>query len=108
MGNRRHYLSIHKTTAGMVLADDLMDKLGHVLLPAGTTLTDAMLKSLILHEVHLLSILLDEVPGDALERSLERQKKIDRLEYLFRKKPDDTPTSTLQTYLQKYRTGDVS
>jgi hypothetical protein len=92
----------------MVLADDLMDKLGHVLLPAGTALTEGMLKSLGHHDIHQLSILIDEVPGDEQERTLEHQKKIERLEHLFRKKPDDTPTSNLYAYLQKYRAGDVS
>ena len=107
MDTRHQYLSLRKITAGMVLADDLMDKLGHVLLPAGTALTDGMLKSLGHHDIHQLSILLDETPGEELDRSLEHQQKIDRLKQLFRKNPNDLPTSTLQTYLQKYRQGEA-
>lgn len=107
MDKRHHYLSIQKITAGMVVADDLLDKLGHVLLPAGTSLTNGMLKSLAHHEIHQLSILFDEIPGDALDNALGHQKKIDRLALLFRKIPYDSPTSILQIYLQKYRTGDA-
>ncbi len=108
MNNRHHYLSLSKINAGMVLADDLMDKLGHVLLPAGTSLTAGMLKSLAHHDIHQLSILLDETPGEEQDRVLEQQKKIARLETLFRKTPYEFPTSTLQTYIQKYRAGEVS
>ena len=107
MDKRHQYLSIQKITAGMVLADDLMDKQGHVLLPAGATLTEGMLKSLAHHDIHQLSILVDEVPGDELNRALENQKKIDRLEQLFRKRPYESPTSTLQIYIQKYRAGEA-
>jgi hypothetical protein len=108
MDKRHQFLPIHQLCEGMVLADDLMDKLGHVLLPAGAAITDGILKSLERHDIHHVSILVDEVPGDEQERLLELQKKAERLNILFRKNPYEAPTNILQTYLQKYRTGNMS
>lgn len=103
MSQRHQYLSIQNISAGMVLADDLLDKLGHVLLPAGVCLTEAMLKSLHQHHVQQLSVLVDDAPGHEQDQALALQKKRDRLEKLFRHAPCDGPTATLLSYLQKYR-----
>lgn len=91
----------------MVLADDLMDKLGRILLPAGTMLTDNMLKSVSHHHILQLSILVEEIPGEEQDHVLEHVQKIDRLAHLFRHGPYESPTSILQAYLYKYRTGEV-
>lgn len=103
MNQRHQYLSIQDISAGMILADDLLDKLGHILLPAGVCLTEAMLKSLNHHHIQQLSVLLEDLPGHEQDQVLASQKKRARLEKLFRQGPYDAPTATLFSYLQKYR-----
>lgn len=108
MDNRHQYLLLKNIKPGMVLADDLMDKLGRILLPAGTSLTDKILKTITQHHILQLSILVSELPGEEQDHALERQKKIDRIQQLFRHGPYEEPTSILQTYINKYRSGDAS
>jgi hypothetical protein len=107
MNNQHQYLPLDKISPGMVLADNLLDKLGHVLLPAGTSLTESMLSFMPHHGIHQLSILITETAESAQEMSDARQKKLDRLKTLFRQEPYDQPTSTLMAYLQKYRSDDA-
>ncbi|MFZ6772680.1 hypothetical protein ACO0LB_08165 [Undibacterium sp. SXout7W] len=103
----KHYrrLPLATATSGMVLAEDVLDKLGHVLLPAGTTLTDKMLHSLEQHDIHQLSIN-SEVTSEA-DQEQEHQVKIERLKVIFRHGPYDAPTSYLQNYIQQYRQGEI-
>lgn len=108
MENRHQYLSMKNIKPGMILADDLMDKLGRILLPAGTSLTAKILKSITQHHILQLSILVNEIEGEEQDPGLERQIKIDRLTQLFRHGPILSPTNLLQEYLLKYRTGDAS
>jgi hypothetical protein len=106
--NGHQYISIKNIMPGMVLADDLMDKHGRILLPAGTSLTEKILKSIAQHQILQLSIVVSELPGKEQDRSLERQKKIDRVAQLFRHGPYESPTDLLQEYILKYRAGDPS
>lgn len=108
MENRHQYLSMKNIKPGMVLADDLMDKLGRILLPAGTTLTEKTLKSIAQHQILQLSIFVSELPGEERDPALERQKKLGRIAQLFRHGPYQSPTDLLQEYVIKYRTGDAS
>ncbi|GGC85593.1 hypothetical protein GCM10011396_36150 [Undibacterium terreum] len=85
----------------MTLADDLLDKQGHVLLPAGVTLTAGMLKSLAQHSVQQLSIAQEGMSEQ--EQTVDYQKKLDRLAILFRQGPYEGPTGTLQEYIYNYR-----
>jgi hypothetical protein len=85
-------LPLAQVRAGMVLATDLRDKGGHVLLPAGTTLTQALLDRLAGQGI-------DTVPvhGDA------------RLDYLFRRldptSPDAWAARALKDHLRAWRAG---
>ncbi|MBI3284554.1 MAG: hypothetical protein HYZ65_06840 [Burkholderiales bacterium] len=103
MSKRYHYLPLSKVAVGMVLADDLLDKLGHVLLPAGTTLSEHMLRSIAQHDIRQLSVEADG-PSQA-EQDEEKQRQLVRLEQLFRQPPYDEPTATLLAYLRTYRLG---
>lgn len=99
-GKKHQYLSLEKLEAGAVLADNLLDKQGHVLLPAGTTLTVNMLKSLEHHGVHQVSILVD-IQEDPNAPTL--QEKLTRLNFLFRATPASDATESLHTYLNNFR-----
>ncbi|WP_423707887.1 hypothetical protein [Undibacterium sp. WLX3042] len=106
MSKHSHYLTLNKVTAGMILADDLLDKVGHILLPAGTALSENMLRSLTAHGVSQLCIEADATPTP--EELKERQMKIERIPLLFRKYPAEQPVSLLQQYIQHYREGGAS
>ncbi|MBC3863608.1 hypothetical protein H8K32_15990 [Undibacterium jejuense] len=105
MSKHSQYLVLAKVTEGMVLADDLLDKVGHVLLPAGVTLTASMLKSLAHHHVQQLCIEKETVNEQEVEA--ERQLKLGRIAYLFRLQPDQEPANALKQYLIHYREGEI-
>lgn len=103
MNKHSHYLPLNKVSAGMILADDLLDKVGHILLPSGTALSDNMIHSLATHGINQLCIEADAMPSpDELK---ERQLKIERIPLLFRKYPAEKPVNLLQKYIQHYREG---
>ncbi len=103
MSQRHRYLPIARISAGMILADELLDKLGHVLLPAGTKLTQHMINSMEHHDVHQLSILVEETEEEIAETLATKEKKRERLKFIFRHGPYTEPTATLQAYIEKYR-----
>ncbi|AZP11029.1 hypothetical protein [Undibacterium parvum] len=103
MNKRHHYLPLQSVIADMVLADNLLDKLGHVLLPAGTCLTPAMIASMHHHDVHQLSILIDDTSEPEPDAAISLQVKMQRLDSLFRHAEKDGPIAKLLAYLQKYR-----
>jgi hypothetical protein len=106
MSKKHHYVPVSKVTAGMILSENLLDKLGHVLLPAGSTLTDHTIKAMAHHNVHQLAIVQTDDEGN--DDAESKQKKIDRLSHIFKHAPYDDPTDTLKAYIEKYRHGDLS
>jgi hypothetical protein len=105
MSKRSHYLPIQTIKVGMILADELLDKVGHVLLPAGAVLTETMLANMAHHNIHFLSILSNNEENEA-EIELENillQKKLERVEHLFRHNKNHSPTNLLYDYIKKYR-----
>ncbi|MFZ6845980.1 hypothetical protein [Undibacterium sp. RuTC16W] len=106
MSKRHQYLSLSEISAGRVLADDLLDKQGHVLLPAGVILTDSMLASVANHHIRQLSVLTEnESDADLDEATVNelKQHQLARLDKLFRHIDDQMPASILRDYLRAYR-----
>ncbi|MBC3886441.1 hypothetical protein [Undibacterium griseum] len=102
MSTHSHYLPLSKITAGMILAENLLDKVGHILLPAGTVLTDGMLRSIENHHITQLCLEKEAPSAEDAEQLLQNQRL--RLTKLFRKQPDDIePANTLRHYVQVYR-----
>ena len=102
MNNNHKHLPLAQIGAGAILADDLLDKIGHVLLPKGTTLSAATLKSIAHHDIHHLSILSD------VDQEPSREYDLSRLIKIFRHTPSEGPTITLKTYIERYRKGCTS
>lgn len=100
MNTRHRYLPLSKISAGMVLADDLLDKLGHILLPAGVTVTEGMLKSIAQHDIHQLSMLVDAPDNEV---TVDPQERMLRLEKIFSHCRDTEPCHTLLMYMKSYR-----
>lgn len=112
MGKKHLYIALAQVKPGAILAEELLDKIGHVLLPAGTKLTAAMLQAIGNHHIHQLSIQdLGNADTVVINQEDAQQKKIqqlERLNHLFRHESEDGPTKTLRTYIEKYRQGDPS
>ncbi len=107
------HLPVAQVQPGMVLAIELLDSQGMVLLPEGAVLTAAMIAALPRHGVAILAVNRDKL--NTVERSAEeaeRQARIDRLALLFRHHdPDndrDWSTAVLYKFVSDYRlTGEV-
>src|SRR4051812_942230 len=60
-------LNLAQVQPGMVLSDELLDVQGHVLLPQGTVLTEAMLALMPRHGISVLPILQQQVSPEAAQ-----------------------------------------
>jgi hypothetical protein len=98
-------IALDDATAGMVLAVDLCDDGGAVLLPAGATLSDASLKSLGRRGVETLSVQDDELDGASggAPSEAEQLRRCARLERLFRRSMGVGASAALFGYLQRFR-----
>lgn len=112
MSKKHHYVALAQVEPGAILAEELLDKVGHVLLPAGTHLTASMLQAIGNHHIHQLSIQdLENVDTTVIDQEELQQRKtqqLERLNRLFRHDSDDGPTKILRTYIEKYRQGEPS
>jgi hypothetical protein len=102
-------IAIDQAGAGMVLADDLLDSQGAVLLPQGVTLTDATLAGLRRRGVGHCTIVGaapghdDGADGGAAARAALRERQLARLGHLFRHTADQEANATLLQLLTDYR-----
>jgi hypothetical protein len=98
---------------GMVLARDLCDGAGAVLLPGGTTLSAAMLGALRRRGVAQLPVASaaqqqeqeHEQEHQQAALQAERQRQCQRLDHLFRNSALQGATPLLLAYLRSYRNG---
>ncbi|PXX35226.1 hypothetical protein [Undibacterium pigrum] len=104
MNKHYRYLPLSKVTPGTVLADDLLDKVGHVLLPAGTTLTERMLQAIAHHDIHQLPVESDM--SDAEDDTENLATRLERIEKIFRDIGDSEPACMLKSYVINYRKGE--
>ncbi|MBC3831103.1 hypothetical protein H8K33_06270 [Undibacterium amnicola] len=115
MNKKHRYVELSKISVGAILAEDLLDKQGHVLLPAGTALSAAMLKAMAHHEIHHLPLLnTDEEETQTTENPVDsaaQEQRLDRLHHIFRHITNETApesaTAILKNYLESYRRGDA-
>jgi hypothetical protein len=107
MTGNYHQLTLAEVRPGMILSDVLLDVQGHVLLPQGTLLTEAMLALMPRHGIAVLPIVKDEVSPEQVEATLHHHEA--RLAHLFRKNdPDsgtDWATGTLRRFVTDFRLG---
>jgi hypothetical protein len=105
MIKKSRQLALDDVSAGMVLADDLMDKRAGMLLPQGTPLTEEKLKLLRDRRV-------TTVPAISIaEYAAELARREQRLARLFRLTPpadaDDANAQLLQ-YLRHFHLGETA
>ncbi|WP_342117219.1 hypothetical protein [Pseudoduganella sp. OTU4001] len=102
------HLPLAEVQAGMVLSDELLDKQGQVLLPAGTVLTDKMLERMPGHGVESLAVV-DDTPADPVQTAAQREAQLERIAVLFRRHdPDngeDWAANSLRKLITDFRVG---
>ena len=101
MSVHSHYLPLEQVTVGMVLAADLLDNQGHVLLPKGASVTESMLRSLAHHDIHQLCVLKEAMSAEDLAQ--QRARQVGRIQHLFRHAPGDGASQRLKQILLHYR-----
>jgi hypothetical protein len=107
MTGNYHQLTLAEVRPGMVLSDVLLDVQGHVLLPQGTVLTEAMLALMPRHGIAVLPIIKEDVTPEMVQASLNHHEA--RIAHLFRKNEADSDsdwaTSLLRRFVSDYRLG---
>ncbi|MYM36794.1 hypothetical protein GTP38_20900 [Duganella sp. FT94W] len=107
MTGNYHQLTLAEVRPGMVLSDELLDVQGHVLLPQGTVLTEAMLALMPRHGIEVLPVLQDEVTPAMAAATLQHHEE--RIAHLFRKNDADSDsdwaTATLRRFVTDFRLG---
>jgi hypothetical protein len=94
-------LDLDAAEAGMVLAAEVLDHQGSVLLPAGAALTDALLTSMRRRGIDSVRVADDAVSTQELEA--ERERIAARLARLFRRPDQSAAATILQSALGAYR-----
>lgn len=102
------HLPLADVQPGMVLSDELLDKQGHVLLPAGTVLTEKMLERMPGHGVESLAVAAD-APPDPEQSAAERESRLARIAVLFRHHAaddqEDWAAQALRALVTTFRVG---
>ena len=93
---------LDEACAGMVIATDVTNAQGRVLLPRGAVLREVLLASLRRHNIKLLSIVPQAQAGGADPRAAALRE---RIEWLFRRRGDSTLMRRLERAVLDYRTG---
>ena len=90
----------------MLLADDILDHHGQVLLPHGSALNETLIKSLHRHEIVTITILGPQASPE--QQALMTAKYARRIDILFRHIATDASSvsNELRSYVRSFRLGD--
>jgi len=99
-------IDIGNAAEGMVLARQLLDESGGMLLPQGSALTAASLASLRRRGVAQLPILTAAPEPDTAAQEAERERQCERLAHLFRGAGSEDASNLLLARLLRYRKGE--
>ena len=103
MDARRSDIALDQATAGMTLAAALLDANGGVLLPQDAALTDSMLASLRRRGIERCVVWAEADQPDPEALARERERRLQRLERLFRHSGADAGGQLLLARLRAYR-----
>lgn len=88
----------------MVLAHDLVDTQGQILLPKGAVLTEKTIDSMLRHNIASVRIVIGELSKE--EEALRVKKAHMRLAYLFRGTEEKPVNHLLHQYVSNFRLGE--
>jgi hypothetical protein len=94
-------VDLDDAAAGMVLASEVLDHQGSVLLPAGAALSEQLLTSMRRRGIDSVRIVDDSVSSAELEA--ERERVAQRLDHLFRRPDGGAAQAQLRAELSAYR-----
>ena len=94
-------VDLDDASAGMVLAVDVLDHQGSVLLPKGAALSDSLLTSMRRRGIDSVQVVDDGVSPEQL--AAERERIAARLQQLFRKPGPGRADALLREQLAAYR-----
>lgn len=106
MGVIHKQLPLEEITPGMVLADNLLDAQGQILLPKDATLTEQTIESLRKHGVSSLRIFMGELSDE--EQAAQRAYMKARIARLFRNSDGQDANGLLHHCIQEFRLGEPS
>lgn len=101
MVSRYKQVDLDDAAAGMVLAADVVDHQGGVLLPKGAALTEPLLRSMARRGIDGVAVVDDAVDPALL--AAERERVAARLEWLFRHGGSGRADALLREQLAGYR-----
>jgi hypothetical protein len=101
MISRYKHVPIDEATAGMVLADEVCDRHGNVLLAKGAQLSEPLLQALRRRGIESVRIEGEEISHEQL--AAERERVAARLAHLFRKAHGGAANTLLREQLTGYR-----
>ncbi len=101
-------LALDDIEVGAILADDVRDDHGAVLLAEGTCLNQSLLKSLARHGVETVNVVCIETTDDITESTTNEaviQQQQERVTRLFRLENCDEASGLLHVFVEQYRRG---
>lgn len=104
MISRHKQLDLDEALPGMILSDDILDAHGGVLLPRGTTMTEATLLSLRRRGIDKLLVVNEAL--SAVDLAAEQERLLQRLDRLFRKCRNQGASELLLQSATQYRLGE--
>lgn len=100
-------LGLDEVMPGSVLADEVLDAQGKVLLPKGSAVTEATLESLRRRDILTLPVRVATALS-ADQETARRERIARRLQHIFRNAGDGAPARELQQQVSEYRLGQRS
>lgn len=94
-------MTLDQATPGMVLAEDMRDAGGNLLLKSGTALTESSLASLQRYSLSTFAVVGEE--SDALDDTAARELIHQRLAKLFRRWGNGAASGSLHDWISQYR-----
>jgi hypothetical protein len=102
MNDRSRVVALDDAGAGMVLAEEVRDHQGNILLAKGAALTESLLAALRRRGLESVRIVDDSVSAEQLEA--ERARVAARLATVFRKPPGGAADALLRELVSAWRT----
>ncbi|MEJ7807041.1 MAG: hypothetical protein WKG03_14100 [Telluria sp.] len=108
MSNTDTTIDIDAASEGMILAHNLLDSGGAVLLPEGASLSASSLASLRRRGIEQLQVRVEAGPSaaDLAVAQAERERRCQRLQHLFRSSAAVGASARLLEHLTAYRKGE--